>query len=669
MTTEKTLDKAFTDMYNKNIEWIRSFQPSLAKQMDTISMTGVNFCQDEGGKVGELQLNDVEIDGERYYKGGIMQHVAQEMGTGLLNNCRLLVCCSIGLGYTLGRMMDQANRKIILRVYVLERDPRVFKAALHVCDLKELLKDKDPIFMVGDYDWVEINNRLQKDDLSKVVNQAYGLLYSPAETRKGDWTFYYQLMNDVLTALQLIKMDFGNSIEDSLLGLKNMLDNIKSTIKWKGINQLENKFAGHNAILVATGPSLTRAIPYLKEVQGKALIIACDSALQPLVKAGIYPDMVTAIERTPTCVNYYNVFTPEEIDKLRERTWFALATVADKAVYDIIENNSWRIMPVFREFSHYRWIEIERGIIKSGKSSANLAFCMLKYMGFTRIFLLGQDLCMEGGETHAQGSDWSAKGMKSSYKVKQMEYVEGNWAPKVKTLSTWVNFLRYYETDISTYTGTVYNINDTGAKIQGAAPTKFEGLNGMLCTVQTHDYNEMIGMCCGHNDKETIAKETETVLSIFEKTKTWPDMYYTQVKEHEDKMRGFFRAKWEEHGKPEQLIGISEWFKQEEIFPLINEFERWKVNMFQQHEFHKYYMHLLQSYIIKFETDFLGIRCMVRSPIQAAINLLEMILYWCSGLTHMLKVGERYLSKPIKEMTEWKEGGYAEGGNNTEVHA
>lgn len=44
-------------------------------------------------------------------------------------------------------------------------------------------------------------------------------------------------------------------------------------------------------IVVAAGPSLNKNINELKKAKGKSLIIAVDTALKPLLRAGIVPDM------------------------------------------------------------------------------------------------------------------------------------------------------------------------------------------------------------------------------------------------------------------------------------------------------------------------------------------------------------------------------------------
>ena len=49
-------------------------------------------------------------------------------------------------------------------------------------------------------------------------------------------------------------------------------------------------------IVVAAGPSLNKNIKELKRAKGKAFIIAVDTALKPLLREGIIPDMFFIVD-------------------------------------------------------------------------------------------------------------------------------------------------------------------------------------------------------------------------------------------------------------------------------------------------------------------------------------------------------------------------------------
>lgn len=59
---------------------------------------------------------------------------------------------------------------------------------------------------------------------------------------------------------------------------------------------------GVPAIIVGAGPSLDRAVKAIRKAQGRAAIIATNSAVGPLDRAGIRPDVVCVIEANPASI-------------------------------------------------------------------------------------------------------------------------------------------------------------------------------------------------------------------------------------------------------------------------------------------------------------------------------------------------------------------------------
>ena len=78
--------------------------------------------------------------------------------------------------------------------------------------------------------------------------------------------------------------------------LLNTLRNVAAIASQPEVSRLENAAGGVAAIIVAAGPSLDRSMSALREVQGKALIIAVDTALRPLLAGGIRPHAVVAVD-------------------------------------------------------------------------------------------------------------------------------------------------------------------------------------------------------------------------------------------------------------------------------------------------------------------------------------------------------------------------------------
>ena len=82
------------------------------------------------------------------------------------------------------------------------------------------------------------------------------------------------------------------------------------------IQQYQNLFKGKPAVVVAAGPSLNKQIKWLKKVENKVLIVACDTGLGILLKHQIVPHIVTALERDLVCSTLFENIpenAPEEL--------------------------------------------------------------------------------------------------------------------------------------------------------------------------------------------------------------------------------------------------------------------------------------------------------------------------------------------------------------------
>lgn len=217
---------------------------------------------------------------------------------------------------------------------------------------------------------------------------------------------------------------------------KNLLANIRFLADGYKTTQLSNMVpVGVPGILVAAGPSLNKNIEELKKAKGKAFIFAVDTAVKPLLKAGIVPDMFAIVDgkkpldlvqadgadRIPLVTTI--VAASEVLSYHKGMKFFACEgyQLADEILF------------------HYEW---DTGSIPSGGSVANTAFGLMRRIGVRTIILVGQDLAMTGNRTHADGT--------FQEKMEEIDtrgyiMVEGNCEEKVPTRPDFKVYLEWYE--------------------------------------------------------------------------------------------------------------------------------------------------------------------------------------------------------------------------------
>ncbi|MBU1042461.1 MAG: DUF115 domain-containing protein [Proteobacteria bacterium] len=70
--------------------------------------------------------------------------------------------------------------------------------------------------------------------------------------------------------------------------------NAVECLRWPDIQHLRRAFRGETAVLVAAGPDLAERLDYLRSVRERAVVIAVNNALKPMVAAGVRPHFVVA---------------------------------------------------------------------------------------------------------------------------------------------------------------------------------------------------------------------------------------------------------------------------------------------------------------------------------------------------------------------------------------
>lgn len=180
--------------------------------------------------------------------------------------------------------------------------------------------------------------------------------------------------------------------------LLNTLANLPALASEADVAALDGAARGFPAIVVGAGPSLDAVLPALREAQASALIIAVDTALRPLLSAGIEPHLVVAVDPgeanvrhlwdLPACPNTHLVaeasVDPVALGSFRGRTF--LLSVSD--------HQPW---PWLRTHGQ------PRGRLRVWGSVLTCAFDLALRMGGDPVVFAGADLAFPGGRPYCRG--------------------------------------------------------------------------------------------------------------------------------------------------------------------------------------------------------------------------------------------------------------------------
>lgn len=305
------------------------------------------------------------------------------------------------------------------------------------------------------------------------------LFYSTYFYRTYGTSLERKLMDMISSQMLYRYTILGNSTEDSLIGLRNNLENLRFLSCSKDISKLKNSFKGVPAFIVSAGPSLDKNIDNLLEVKGKGLILAVDTIVDKLLKHGIVPDFMFSLERTDEVYKYF--YQSKDIPK---ETTLVAPLLLKPEIFESYQGTY--AIGLRKGVGEYLWLNkilqfSEEAFISMGLSCANLAFGFAAHVGASPVVFVGQDLAYatDGGD-HASGTIYD-EGLFNDGQVENVE-VEGYYGGKVLSERFWVIFRKWFENEIIVQNVEAINATEGGAKINNAQPMPLAEVVDKYCS-------------------------------------------------------------------------------------------------------------------------------------------------------------------------------------------
>ncbi|WP_251831878.1 motility associated factor glycosyltransferase family protein [Campylobacter jejuni] len=294
--------------------------------------------------------------------------------------------------------------------------------------------------------------------------------------------FYEEYKEDILKLNKLniltIKnhnLMHGNDPKDAMQGIEQFVYNLPKLISHPSYKELlkKRKNAKETAIVVATGPSLTKQLPLLKKYASKATIFCADSAYPILAKQGIKPDYVCMLERTEITAECFN----NDFKDFDKDIIFLIASLVHKKTITYLEKNKRNYMLILKgqPFAKYLGLD-DYGYINAGMSVSHMAYEFAENLGHKNIVLIGQDLAYaKDGQTHSKGFI-HANLHNGDYERDFRKFTTTAYGGegKVESSEIWTLFRQIFENFIAFSQSKTYNCTQGGARIESAIEKPFK---------------------------------------------------------------------------------------------------------------------------------------------------------------------------------------------------
>ncbi|EOC4517128.1 motility associated factor glycosyltransferase family protein [Campylobacter jejuni] len=292
--------------------------------------------------------------------------------------------------------------------------------------------------------------------------------------------YYERFHEDILGLNKKLAENFKNSIVsygndplDALQGIEQFVYNLPQMITHPSYKELLSKRKGisDTAIIVSTGPSLTKQLPLLKKYANKATIFCADSSYPILAKHNIKPDYVLSLERIPLTSEFFN----NDFGEFDKDIVFVCAGVVHPKTIEYLKNKTFIITQKILAFPYY--INLKNFCYAAiGFSVAHMAYEFATHLNYKNIIFIGQDLAYaEDGFSHTK--DYSNLDKHEGHfqrdkgKFQCLAY-GGNG--KAESSEVWTMFRFFLQDTISrNIISTTYNCTEGGARIEGTIEKPF----------------------------------------------------------------------------------------------------------------------------------------------------------------------------------------------------
>ncbi len=390
----------------------------------------------------------------------------------------------LGLGYHVEQIFDAASDEAIL--LVLEPDLVVLRIALEQRDLSRLIESRRVLFFTKP-DKPELFIRLTPHTALMSVGFSF-VAHAPS----------MQLADEFHTQMAAWISEFAaygrTSLNTLVVNGRRTCENIARNLAWyaaaPGINRLKDRHRGTPAIIVSAGPSLRKNQHLLKQADGKAIVIAVQTTLQPLLEMGVEPQFATTLDHNDISTRFFEKLPPTL------RTQLVAETKATSAIF-ALNPGPLSILGNDLADSLLREMRLDKTRLRAGATVAHLAYYLAEHLGCDPIIFVGQDLGFSDGLCYTPGTSyedvWRPELSRfCTVEMKQWEQIVRE-RPILRRIPDYQGrpmyteerlfaYLQQFERDFSTARARIIDATEGGAFKRGAMPMPLADAIKQFCT-------------------------------------------------------------------------------------------------------------------------------------------------------------------------------------------
>lgn len=484
------------EIYIKNMETLKKKFPMWSEKIENKKRKKRNFdVIVEESYFGEAILK-VNNNGKILYLNG--KYAPDMAGERWLKKNKLqeyapIVIIGISNAVHIKKIMEAAPKTCNILIY--EPSFELFRREIEEIDLSFLFQKNIPVGIIVD----ELNDGEIQDYFDLFIS--YDNMVFLKTYLSGNYkTLFPEKVGEFVKKLKKhifdIEVSWNTQVRYTDITAINLFTNLPYLCEGFGVQELQNILPkDFPVIIVSAGPSLNKNIQDLKLAKGKACIIATDTAMKPLLNAGIIPDLFVIVDG----------LKPGTLFKHKDISKSAMVTMTQVSVEPMKLHKG-------KKFFYYSGSKLEDEMllelsraknkdctllkIPTGGSVANTAYSLGINMGSEIIILIGQDLALTGSKTHADGT-FQEKMEEINMDNPDYFEVDAVGGGKVLTRSDFKLYLDWFEDRIKEWKNiTTIDATEGGALIHGSKVMTLKDAIKKYCK---KEFN--VKECIDHSEK------------------------------------------------------------------------------------------------------------------------------------------------------------------------
>ena len=434
-------------------------------------------------------------------------------------------------GFGTGEHVAQLLKKIDgnSAIIIFDLDIERLKWLFSEKDCSALLNHEQVLLITSNKDF----ELLETLDLAYKTN-VQTCIFSPLFSQNEE--AYYSFFTRFCQQFDMRKKIQCTLVADSTIWQQNAVKNLFALLNSPSLDPLKGTFKDLPLVLVSAGPSLDTAIPFLKQVQDKAIIVSMNSSFRTLYKNDIHSHFTLAIDPRPTT-----------FDGFRDIPIGSTVLLTSFFVHpDVVRHFSGQIMTweVTQVFSRYVYQTLHRSMgpqLQAEGTVANLVGSLADFLGCKKVCLVGQDLaCGASGQTHTSDSIYNDRGT-LFMDVNDCRECPGNTREKVYVESKLYLYLQIFNKMADKFKDIEFiNTSIFGAKIKNIPYVDYEKATEWIGNCSSKDVSPQLFRLL----KETPGTTEEQILEALK-----PLTHYI----HQIGRLALNAASWHEiHSEPKQ---------------------------------------------------------------------------------------------------------------------